>query len=256
QKVCAVLRALASHAPAALRDLAKAAELNKVTTFRILGTLAREGFVGRPPGSQLYDLGPEVAVLARALASRVNLRAASRPALVRLAAQSGDTAVLSIRAGWEAVCLDRQTGDFPIQSNYLYPGTRRPLGVGAGATALLAALPPDEGDMLVELLAGKLEPFPRLSVAVVRDQVEHARRCGYAMVLNHIVDQMGGIAVAIRSPEGEALGAFSILALSERIESRIQQLAAFLHEAAHDTERVIAGEHDRSTSIRRAARRS
>lgn len=61
QKVCAVLRALASHAPAALRDLAEAAELNKVTTFRILGTLAREGFVGRPPGSQLYDLGPEIA---------------------------------------------------------------------------------------------------------------------------------------------------------------------------------------------------
>lgn len=243
QKVCAVLRALASHAPAALRDLAKAAELNKVTTFRILGTLVREGFVGRPQGSQLYNLGPEIAVLANALASGVNLRAASRPALVRLAAQSGDTAVLSIRAGWEAVCLDRQTGDFPIQSNYLYPGTRRPLGVGAGATALLAALPPDEGDMLVELLAGKLGLFPRLSVAVVRDQVAHARRCGYAIVLNHIVDRMGGIAVAIRSPEGEALGAFSILALSERIESRVPQLTAFLHEAARETEQVIAEGH-------------
>lgn len=103
-----------------------------------------------------------------------------------------------------AVCLDRQTADFPIQSHCLYVGTGRPPGVGA--TALLAALPRDEGDMLIGLRAGKLDAFPRLSVAAVRDQVEHAQQCGYAMVLNHIVDQMGGTAVAIRAPEDEVLG--------------------------------------------------
>ena len=71
QKICAVLRALTGCAPAPLRDLASAAGLNKVTTFRILGTLVQEGFARRPAGTQLYDLGPEVAVLATALAGRV-----------------------------------------------------------------------------------------------------------------------------------------------------------------------------------------
>ena len=240
QKVCAVLRALAARSPATLRDVSEVTRLNKVTAFRILGTLAGEGFVRRPAGSRLYELGPEIAVLATALGRGMDLRAASRPALLKLAAQSGDTAVLSIRAGSEAVCVDRQTGDFPIQSNYLYPGTRRPLGVGAGATAILAALPRTEGDVLVDLLAPKLGPYPRLSLAVVRGHVQQARRSDHAIVLNQIVDRMGGIAVAIRTTDRDVLGAFSIVALSERIEQRVQPLAQWLHEAARDTERLIA----------------
>ena len=240
QKICAVLRALAGCAPAPLRDLAAAAGLNKVTTFRILGTLVQEGFARRPGGTQLYDLGPEVAVLATALAGRVNLRAAASVALARLAAQSGDTAVLSIRSGNEAVCIDRQTGDFPIQSNYLYPGTRRPLGVGAGAQALLAALPVGEADRLLDTLADKLPAFPRLGLADLIEQVRGARARGYAVVVDGIVEGMGGIAAAIRSPEGEPLGAFSILALSERIATRTDLLAEHLRAAVRDTERALA----------------
>ena len=240
QKICAVLRALAGCAPAPLRDLAAVAGLNKVTTFRILGTLVQEGFARRPTGTQLYDLGPEVAVLATALAGRVNLRAAASISLAKLAAQSGDTAVLSIRSGNEAVCIDRQTGGFPIQSNYLYPGTRRPLGIGAGAQALLAALPVGEGDRLLDSLADKLAGFPRLTLADVLEQVRSARVLGYAVLVDRIVEGMGGIAVAIRSLEGEPVGAFSVLALSERITARTDQLVGCLRAAARDTERVLA----------------
>jgi DNA-binding IclR family transcriptional regulator len=240
QKICAVLRALSEHAPAPLRSLATAAGLNKVTAFRILGTLVQEGFVRRPAGSQLYDLGPEIAVLATSLAGRLNLRAAAAPALARLAAQSGDTAVLSIRAGDEAVCIDRQTGDFPIQSNYLHPGTRRPLGVGAGALALLAAFPPAEAEGFLRGLADRLTVYPRLAFADVRSHLTLARMRGYAVVVDQIVEHMGGIAVAIRAPEGEPLGAFSILALSERITGREGPLVTLLRAAARDTEQVLA----------------
>lgn len=234
-----MLRALAAHAPAPLRDLARAAGLNKVTTFRILGTLTQEGFVRRPTGTQSYDLGPEVAVLATALSNRRNLGMAARPSLAKLAAQSGDTAVLSIRAGSDTVCIDRQTGAFPIQSNYLHPGTRRPLGVGAGALAVLAALAVQEGDHLVGMLAGKIENFPRLSVDIVRQQVRLARQRGYAVLVDQIVERMGGIAVALRSPDGEVLGSFSILALSDRITSRQDQLVVYLKEAARETEQAL-----------------
>jgi len=240
QKVCAVLRALAAHSPAALRDLSRAAGLNKVTTFRILGTLVGEGFVRRPAGTQLYDLGPEVAVLATALAGRLNLRAAAQTALLRLATVSGDTSVLSIRAGAEAVCLDRQTGSFPIQSNYLHPGTRRPLGVGAGALALLAALPLAEGDAILELVENWLVPFPRLPPAAVREGLARARARGYALVVDQIVERMGGVAVAVRGSDGEALGALSIIALSERITTREAELVALLADAAKTTEASLA----------------
>lgn len=240
QKVCAVLRAFGNAPSASLRDLAAAAELNKVTTFRILGTLVSEGFVRRPPDSRLYELGPEISLLATALGRQMDLRGAARPALLKLASQSGDTAVLSIRAGAHAVCLDRQTGDFPIQSNYLYPGTRRPLGVGAGAMAILAALPKKEGNTLLTFVANRLAEFPRLSMEAVHEQFEIARQQNHAVVVNSIVDQMGGIAVAIRSPSYGVVGSFSILALSQRIQSRTDTLVTLLHEAARDTEKRLS----------------
>ena len=237
--MCAVLRALGSLAPAELRDISRVAGLNKVTTFRILGSLVGEGFASRPPDTQLYDVGPEMVVLTASLAGRVDLRAVARPSLIMLAAQSGDAAVLSMRSGAEAVCVDRQTGSFPIQSNYLYPGTRRPLGVGAGATALLAALRPSEIEALLGTLGDGLQPFPNLTVQLIRAQVEDARNCGYALVTDLIVDRMGGIATAIHSPSGDIVGAFSILGLTERITSRIEYLVRLLRQASSDTERAL-----------------
>jgi len=240
QKVCAVLRALGSRSPAALRDLAAETDMNKVTAFRILGTLVSEGFVRRPAGSRLYELGPEVAALAASLAQKTDLRSAARPPLLLLAAESGDTAVLSLRVGANAVCIERQTGDFPIQSNYLYPGTRRPLGIGAGATAILAALPEAEANALLDLLPPKLEPFPRLQPDAIREAVRQARQRGYAVVLDQIVDKMGGIAVALRAPDRDVVGSFSILALTERIPTREQMLVALLQNAARAAERSMA----------------
>ena len=200
----------------------------------------QQGFARRPAGTQLYDLGPEIAVMAAALAGRVNLRAVAHPALVQSAALSGDTAVLSIRSGNEAICIERQTGSFPIQSNYLYPGTRRPLGVGAGAQALLAALPADEADRILECLADRLGAFPKLTVEGIRAQVAEARQSGHAVVVDQIVDRMGGIAMVIRSPEGEVIGTFSVLALSERVTERTEALAGYLQAAVRNTEEALA----------------
>lgn len=234
-----MLRALGSLAPAELRELSRAAGLNKVTTFRILGSLVREGFASRPPETQLYDIGPELVVLTASLPRRIDIRVAARPSLIMLAARSGDAAVLSIRTGADAVCIDRQTGAFPIQSNYLYPGTRRPLGVGAGATALLATLATSEADALLDALGDRLEPFPNLSLPLIRDRVLEARRCGYALVTDLIVDRMGGVATAILSPGGEVVGAFSILGLTERITSRTEELVTLLRQASNDTQQAL-----------------
>lgn len=238
-----MLRALGRLAPAELRAISRLAGLNKVTTFRILGSLVSEGFASRPPETQLYDVGPELVVLTASQAGRVDLRAAARSSLSMLAARSGDAAVLSIRSGTEAVCIDRQTGTFPIQSNYLYPGTRRPLGVGAGATALLAALAPFEADALLDALGDRLGPFPNLSLPLIRDRVLEARRCGYALVTDLIVDRLGGIATAIHSPGGDVVGAFSILGLTERITGRIEELVALLKQAAGDTQQALLSIH-------------
>ncbi|WP_162501374.1 IclR family transcriptional regulator [Methylobacterium crusticola] len=249
QKVCALLRALAAPGPRRLSELAAETGLNKVTALRILDTLAQEGFVARAPDGRGWRPGPESLALAAGAGRPDDLRALARPSLVRLAEISGDTVLLSVRSGVEAVCVERETGSYPIRANYLDIGSRRPLGVGAGSLALLAWLPDREVDAILGIVAGRLEAYPRLGLAAIREAVAAARARGYVVLLDRVVDTMGAIGVPVRDPGGRTVAALSIAALSARLAAREAMLAEALRREADlmERERVPADTRGRAS---------
>lgn len=232
QKACRILSALADTPRRRLTEIAVYASLNKVTTLRILDVLVKEGFVRRDEASKTYSLGDQALVLAAAARDADDMRGRARPALVRLARLSEDTAILSVRSASESVCIDRETGSFPIRAAYIDVGARRPLGVGAGALALLAWLSDEEIDALLPQIASRLAHYPKFSVSSIRASIDRARTQGFTLVLDQIVDRMGAIGVPILGLDGRPIAALSIAALSERIASRKEQLVAALKEEA------------------------
>lgn len=233
QKVCRVLRVLSTPQPMRLAEIAEATGLNKATLLRVLDTLAAEGFVRRDADTRRWTLGDEAAVLGIAMQRRDHVRDRARPWLVRLASLSGDTVLLSTRSGVESVCVDREFGDFPIRANYLDVGSRRPLGVGGGSLALLAWLPDDE----VRAVLDQVEPalrvrYPRISRALVEDAVAAARRVGHALLLDVVVERMGGLAVPVFGADGRPVAAISIAALSDRLSTRLDLLVPAMRQAA------------------------
>lgn len=233
QKVCRILRVMSTPQPLRLADIANASGVNKATALRLLDTLIGEGFVVRDTATKRYALGEEAIALGIAMQGRDHIRDRARPALLRLAALSGDTLLLSTRSGIDSVCIDREFGSFPIRASYLELGMRRPLGVGAGSLALLAWLPDDE----VAAVLGLVEPtlkarYPRISRALLKTEVDNARQRGYALLLDVVVDQMGGIAVPVRGSDGKPLAAISLAALSSRISTRLPLLVPALQQAA------------------------
>ena len=232
QKACRILGVLADTGRARLTEISIKATLNKVTTLRILEVLAREGYVERDELNKTYRLGDQSLLLASAARTRDDLRARARASLVRLAAYSEDTVLLSVRQGFESVCIDRETGSFPIRAAYLDVGSRRPLGVGAGALAVFAWLPDEELDALLDEVAPKLDAFPGFSLETVRRDVEAARVCGYTMMLNRVVERMGAIGVPIIGLDGRPFAALSVAALSDRLVVREQELVAALQREA------------------------
>jgi DNA-binding IclR family transcriptional regulator len=152
--------------------------------------------------------------------------------MMRLAAFSEDTVLLSVRQGFESVCIDRETGAFPIRAAYLDVGSRRPLGVGAGAMAVFAWLPDDELQVLLEEVAPKLSAYPDFSVQSIRMEIDAARKRGYAIVLNRVVERMGAVGVPIIGLDGRPFAALSIAALSDRLAARESVLVAMLQREA------------------------
>lgn len=232
QKVCRLLRVLSTPQPLRLADVCAESGLNKASTLRLLDTLIGEGFVQRDAATKRYTLGDQALVLGLAMQGRDHIRDRARPTLLRLAALTGDTLLLSTRHGLESVCVDREFGSFPIRANYLELGSRRPLGAGAGSLALLACLPDAEVDTVLTLLAPVYrQRYPRLSRERLKAEIALARERGYAMLLDVVVDQMGGIGVPILGGDGKPVGAISIAALTQRITSRLPLLVPALLKA-------------------------
>jgi DNA-binding IclR family transcriptional regulator len=232
QKVCRILRVLSTPQPLRLADICSSAGLDKATTLRLLDTLIGEGFVQRDPISKRYVLGDEALVLGVAMQGRDHIRDRARPALMRLAALSGDTLLLSTRHGLESVCVDREFGSFPIRANYLDLGSRRPLGAGAGSLALLAWLPDDEVGTVLNLLAPVFKKrYPRITPELLKTEIALARERGYTMLLDVVVDQMGGLGAPILGGDGKPIGAISIAALTGRLSTRLSLLAPALKKA-------------------------
>jgi len=232
QKACRILRSLSNPDASRLSEIANITSLNKATALRILDILAREGFVEREEATKSWSLGAEAYLLGTAASRRHNLRERARPSLVRLAAATSDTVLLSVRSGLEAVCIDREIGDYPIRANYLDIGSRRPLGVGAGSMALLAWLPDAEIEAILTLIKPQLAAYSKISVKWLEREVEQSRARGYTLVLNQIIPRMGGIGVPVLSPDAHPIAGLSVAALSERISSRLDDLAPSLRKEA------------------------
>ncbi len=205
QKACRILRSLTEPRVSRLSEVAGQAVLNKVTTLRILEVLTREGFVRRDEATKTYSLGNEIDILAAALRDRDDLRSRAHPSLLRLAALSEDSVLLSVRSGTEAVC---------------------------GAMALLAWQSEAGIEAVLPFVAQRLPHYPKVSLTWLRNEIERTRDRGYALFLNMLVDRMGAVGVPVFGSDGRPIAALSIAALSDRISSRLDALVEMLKREA------------------------
>jgi DNA-binding IclR family transcriptional regulator len=127
--------------PQRLSDLARACGMSLPTTLRILRVLQDFGMVSQTDKS--YRIGPAVLPAARSYLENDPLVVSSRPILQQLATQTGLTASLYTRLGYERILVARVDGEAPLRYD-LPLGKRLPLTLGAAGKVLLAAAPEEE----------------------------------------------------------------------------------------------------------------
>jgi DNA-binding IclR family transcriptional regulator len=225
-----------------LTALAEAAGLPQPTAYRLLTALLREGLLERDAATRAFRLGPLLYEFGLAAAPRVDVRRLCGPTLERLAAAVGDTAYLNCRSGRDALCLDWREGSFEIHARPVEIGNRRPLGVGSGALAVLASLPSEEVDAVVEANTGRYRRYG-LTAERVRSAVEATRARGFAVISGRIVARYRGVAVAIGNGIGGVPTAISVIAVAERLDvSRIEEVAALLRREEKALRTILANE--------------
>lgn len=216
--------------------------LNKPTVRRLLLALIRAGLVEQDGASKRYFLGEEAYVLGSLASRRFGLLQLSMESLIRLSRKTEDSSFLSVRRDMSVVCLYREEGTYPIRTHALQAGFEHPLGVGAGSLALLAALPDEEVEAVLDANGAILaERYPLLLPDALREHVSATRQRGYSLNPGLIIANSWGIGAAIRAPDGAVAGALSIAAIDSRMtEPRQGELAHLLLEEVRRVEVKLA----------------
>lgn len=221
QRAFVLLRALGDAPPAGARvtALAKTTGMTQATAHRLLQALINEGMVEQDTRSRLYRLGLDFFALAARAGNPMDLRTLCRPALLRLCASLGDTIFLLVRSGFDALCLDRSEGPFPIRSFTGDIGGRVVLGIGQGSLAILAFLPEAEREEVIRYNLPRVREFGVLDEVYLRTEIERTRQLGYAGHNTGLLEGMAGVAVPILDREGRGVAALSVGTIAGRLNA-------------------------------------
>jgi DNA-binding IclR family transcriptional regulator len=243
RRAAAVLRAIGKAGPegVSLADVARDCALARSTAHRILRCLVDERLASEPGPDKRYRMGELVHELSLAPSASVLEVAHWRPVITTIARRTGATAYLMRRSGVEAVCLAKADSQAFMRFVPVEVGQRRLLGVGAGATVLLAALDEEHCEQVIALIAPGLHAYPRLGPDSLRNAVRLARRSGFAVSQGTVVADGFGMGIAVPNVGGPPYLALSIAAHASVVTESViaewrrvlaQELKAGLEQAS------------------------
>lgn len=237
QRAVAVLNGIAAQvadgrAEASLTALAKQTGMAKSTVHRLLRGLCEAGFAVPTPEGK-YQLGRDLIRLGE-LSRTTNLAFASAvSSLRRLAAFTGDAVFYTERRGTVSLCVWREDGNGPFRNNILSVGDVHPLGVSAGALAILADLPEDEANQVMAENLMTFSPDTLAGSALRNEMFAHeyveARQSGWALNTGWWVEDSWAVGMAIPGSVRDGGGAaLSVATIRTRLQEprRSQILAA------------------------------
>ncbi len=207
----------------------------------------------RAPQSRSYQLGPSIFHLGLAATQHHSLSDTCAFALDSLAAETGDTVFLTVRNGNDSVTIDRRVGTFPIQALSLNVGARRPLGIGAGSLAVLAALPDAEARTLITENAARFGPYTDLDSKGLNALVSQGRSDGYVLNVGHVTAEVTALGMPIRNSFGAPIGAISVAAIRSRMTAEhVATCVQLMSEQIRQLEKIISGQAAKGNNPRRA----
>ncbi|WP_405792006.1 IclR family transcriptional regulator [Streptomyces sp. NBC_00029] len=233
EKSLRVLEAVAAPGgPHRLAELTAAAAVPKSSTFRILASLAEQGFVRREADSR-YGVGPRL----RGLSALVG---AGEPASIGrilggLREATGQTVHLALHTGETITCIRKLEGgeDQPFRTASRV-GMRMPLHTTAIGKSVLAHLPAEEvRDLIGATGLPRRTPQTLTTERALYAQLAEVRARGFALDDEENEPAIRCIGAAILGPAGRPVGGVSVTAVTFLVSrEEIQAYAPALGSAA------------------------
>ncbi len=210
---------LASHPEGlGIHQLAQKVDLAPSTAFRYVSALQDIGHVDQGLDKK-YRLTPRLYALGLAAAGSSSAIGHLQAGAERLAAHTGETVLVTVRHGLSWICVAQMESRHRLKIT-AHPGSRQDLRLGASGRVLLASLPDDELDLILEA-----SPVPQLttetitSLDALKQVIVRVRRDGYCVSTSEIDAGVLGVAAPIRDTDNVVVAAISVVSPVSRYDS-------------------------------------
>ena len=230
-----LLEALATaDGEVSITAVAQRTALHVSTVHRLLATLLRRGYVRQNPETSRYYAGAKLATLAEGRSRYGEIRLRARPVLRAITEATRETTNLVVLDDVTAVYIDTVPSPQVVRL-FTSVGNRVPLHATGAGKCLLAALPPEKREALIERLDMRAyTPRTIVDRAALRHALDEARERGFAIDDEEYDEGVRCIAVPVGGTT-EATAAISVSAPASRLtRQRCLELLPLLRRSASD----------------------
>jgi IclR family transcriptional regulator, pca regulon regulatory protein len=201
-----------------LAEIARRAELDNATAFRLLNTLVMLGYVERVAGTRRFRLTLKCLDLGFHAIAKTDLRTLARPLLRNLVGDVSEAASVGVLDGPEIVYIERVQAGLARLGVDIRIGSRVPVYSTAIGQAILAFLPRDTQVQILEA-----RPRPKLTDNTLTDldallaRLDQVRAKGVAVSDQETVFGLRIVAAPVLDLDGTPIAGLSVAAPAFRM---------------------------------------
>ncbi|MGI8394629.1 IclR family transcriptional regulator domain-containing protein [Leucobacter sp. W1038] len=268
QKASVILGLLARHDKLSVAEIAAHTGQPRSSVYRLVNSLCEVGFVEAGQDRGQYRLGQSLFEFAGAAGRRYDIRREGAPVLRRLIEQVGVSVFLSIRDGYNMLCVDHILGE-GNENLTLRAGSRMPLHLGAAAKLLLAYAGPEFWEQYVahvdlgdagtpEGMKGHLASRHAPHLHELERELETIRQNTLSVSDNDVVLGVAALGAPVRDSTGVVVAAISLGGTAYWVtgERNYANNVAALQHAAYELSVILGydgGPNMSSASVPRVA---
>ncbi|WP_163649267.1 IclR family transcriptional regulator C-terminal domain-containing protein [Modicisalibacter sp. 'Wilcox'] len=222
------------HPRMTLSEVAARTGMNRARARRFLLTLNALGYVRKQ--HRHFELAPRTLQLGYAYLSANNYRTVIQQHLEDITRETGESSSLGVLDGSDVIYVGRSAAPHRLMAITLAVGTRLPAVLTSMGRVLLAQLPDEELDALLETVT--LERHTEHTITdkrELRDCLRRVREQGYCIVDQELDSGLRSLAVPTFDAHGRLLGAINVSTNAARIDlaTLTERFLPLLQEKAH-----------------------
>jgi len=216
-------------------ELAKIMNLDKSMVYRLLATLRSKGYIEQDPETRKYLIGPKMVALSSRILGSNDIYFQAKPIMKRVLRETGETVHLAMLMDNQAVYIAQEVSPEVISINTEI-GQREPLHCTAVGKALVAFLPEEELDAIIQELDFARHTAKTItSPQVFKAHCLEIRAQGYAVDDEELHEGVRCIGAPVRGYDGIVLASLGISGPSTRLQmDRIPRLAKIVTKWAEE----------------------